>query len=781
MGGALSGCVSTRLLQEQEYLLTRQQIKGTQKVSKQTLAKYYQQPTNTRWLGVPLGLWLYQTGQRSFDQAAIQQRIQQIEATYAAKIAAATGNIKKVQRLQKRRDKKLQAQKKILEQGNLLMRWGEPPTLYSPQKVALTEQNLVAYLRTQGYFDAHVRSEVRLHDRQATVVYYVDENQPYLIEELRLNVSDPALAKLLQAHQAQSLLRKGAGYSQSLLRQERERIYELVSNHGYFSFDRQYIRFDVDTTAVAHKVIIETAIGLPVDRQEHPVTHIEQVKWTVDESQPEATPPAAPVEHQGIIFRQVDPYLAPKLLVSKLPFQLPRLYQRKDWLETQRRLARLGIFKYVNITYEASADGGLVPHIYTAPAERFQLSNELGLQVSNWLPRPFFKLSLASKNLFRTLETMTLSTNVGVEGVTATTAQQGFSSSQGLGIDLSVAWPQFFLPLRSATYTYLEAFDPATKLSIGYDFVQRPEYTQDTFKGAMSYTWRDRGCGSYEAVPLRIDLTDTKDMSPAFGAKLKKLEAQGSNLPHTFEPSWISLLSLRTTFLHQPAAKTDRSYSLLELFLESGGALPSLLNLSSVMPQLTYHQYAKLNLLYSQHVPIYANTVFAYRLHSGIAYAYGQYKVLPYDRYYFLGGSNDMRAWAPRSLGPGTYTPPKKAAVKRDPEQRGEFLLQGSVELRQKLIGFLAGALFIDAGNIWNLRDATRTCPGGQFSFDSFYKEVAVGAGLGLRLDFQLIVLRLDVGFKLYDPAQPPGARFISPTRGDLRRPVFNFGIGYPF
>jgi outer membrane protein assembly factor BamA len=196
------------------------------------------------------------------------------------------------------------------------------------------------------------------------------------------------------------------------------------------------------------------------------------------------------------------------------------------------------------------------------------------------------------------------------------------------------------------------------------------------------------------------------------------------------------------------------------------------------MPQLTHYQYIKLDMGYSQHIPIRPGTVFAYCVKTGIGYAYGREKVLPYSRYYFLGSSNGMRAWHPHSLGPGSYSPPKEADAKQSLEQLGEFLLQGSVELRQQLVGALEGALFVDAGNIWTLRDAMRQ--EGKFRCQNFYKEIAVGTGVGLRFNFKLLVLRLDAGLKLYDPARPSGKRFV----GDQlfsNKPVLSLGIDYPF
>ena len=776
--------MATRLLKEDEYLLGKRQIKGTQKVSKQTLAKYYQHQPNTTWLGIPWKRWAYQVGQRHFDKASIRQRIAQIEADFDAKIVAAAGDAQRVQRLEKKRAKKIQVQKKRLKEGNFLMQWGEAPVIYSPQQRQLTEKNLLAYLHSKGYFKAQVSSTVELRNQRASITYHIQENQPYLIGALRLYTPDQAIEKLLQTHQQQSLLKEGASYDQEVLWQERERIYELLSNHGYFNFERQYIRFEVDTTAADNSVVIETVVAIPVGSQAYPVAHIDQVVWDVEEDQPEESSQKVSTSYGGITFRHLSPQFNLRTLANKLPICPPQLYRKQDLIETQRRLTRLGMFKYVNITYDMADNGRLVPHIYTSPVDRFQLANEIGLQVSYWLPRPFHKLSLASKNLLGTLETLTLATHVGIEGVSAATDEKSFTSSQALGVDLSLSWPQFLLPINDTTQARLERFNPATTLSAGYDFTQRPDYEQNTFKGVLICTWQDQASGAYEWIPLRTDWIDTK-VSRRFQNRLDKLKKRGNNLYRVFKPSWSSLFSFKSTFREEPVSDTDLSYWLLELFFESAGTLQNFFDLQMIMPELAHYKYAKLNFVHSQHIPILSSTVFAYRTHTGIANPYGEYKVLPYDRYYFVGGANDMRAWAPRSLGPGTYSPRQSANDKYQPDQPGELLLQGSAELRQQLGGFLEGALFVDVGNTWTLREDGR--PGGQFSFQDFYKAIAVGTGIGIRFKFSFLVLRLDLGLKLYDPGRSPGDRFIGHKLalnkhwGLPGQAVYNIGIGYPF
>lgn len=735
-----------------------------------------QQQPNVTWLGMPWRLWSYQLGQRRFDRDRIRQRIASIEADFTAKIALAKGDDKKVQHLKKKREKQLQVYKKLLAEGNMLMRWGEAPVFYSLDQRKQTEQNLLVYLQSKSYFDAQVSSVVKLQNQWASVTYHVQENFPYLIKEFRLKTADPLIEKLLKLHWSKSVLKKGAPYDQEVLQQERERIYELLSNHGYFNFDRQYIWFEINKSVSNHSVVIETVVETPVGSQAHPRYHIAQVTWDVDASLSKRISPGASILSGGIIFKNLHSHFNPQVLARKLPLRPPQLYRKKDLFEAHRRLTRLNMFRYVNISYDVTAPESIVPRIHTVPVDRFQLTNELGLQVSQWLPMPFYKLALTSKNLFGRLETLQLATHVGVEGLSATAYEKRISSSDEVGVDLSLSWPQFLFPLSDATRDYLERFNPQTELSVGYNFNRRPAYTQNVFNSFLSYTWQGQAYGTYEFIPFRVDLLDTYHLSEVLEQRLEMFRKQRNNLYESFQPSWVSLFSFRSRFCNKPETPTDRSYWGLELFFESGGALQNFFDLRKIMPNLTYYKYAKLKCNYSQYIPIRPSTILAYCVNAGIASPYGESKVLPYNRYYFIGGRNDIRAWSPRSLGPGTYSPPE-SRDKFHVEQPGELLLHGSVELRQQLVGALEGALFVDMGNVWTLRQDGRL--GGQFSQD-FYKALALGTGVGMRLNFGFLVLRLDLGLKLYDPILPLGERFVGHKLA-LSQAVFNFGIGYPF
>ena len=289
-------------------------------------------------------------------------------------------------------------------------------------------------------------------------------------------------------------------------------------------------------------------------------------------------------------------------------------------------------------------------------------------------------------------------------------------------------------------------------------------------------------------------------ISNEFSQQLDELRKEGNNLWRTFKPSLVLSTSFSiTNNYNQYGFGGNKSAAFWKNNIEVGGTVLNLFPVSYLdSTGLELYKYIKLSTDFRKYVTLNPRTQFAYRANFGIAKSYAANAVIPYEKYFFAGGSNSNRAWRPRRLGPGSYFPSVASKVDYSDkyEQPGEILIETSMEIRTKLIKFVQGAAFIDAGNIWmTQKDPDR--PGAEFNLNTFYKEIAVGAGLGLRLDFTFLLLRFDLGFKIYNPALPKGIRFI----GDLMETrseeieqkygingdslpdlwVFNLAIGYPF
>jgi outer membrane protein insertion porin family len=777
----IQSCIGTRYLQKNEYLLAQQTIRGNHKVPKAALTLYYQQQTNRTLLGMPIRLWLYEFGKRHFNPQSVEGQIQRTDKYYALKLAKVAGNSNKMAYLAQRKQAKLDRLKKKLKEGNWLMRLGEPPIVYNHHQQALTESNLKNYLQSKGYFDAHVSSTKKIVDRKVYIKYQIQENKPHLIQALRLISPDSRIYKLLQPYEEQSLLKKSQNYDQETLSQERERIYDTLVNQGYWDFSKQYISFQVDTTAYEDRaVVIETIIALPNNTAIHPVYNLDSIVFELNS--PLLAEPNHTISYQGVFFKHIDHHFNPDAISKKIPLQKGQLYQRNKITQTQKSLNRLDIFNYVHIKTDTTDNNHLTTYIQANLAEKFQLSNEIGIEMTKLAPKPFYELSFRSRNLFKHLETLTLLTKLSIEAVGHRPNQKTFYGNRNFNVDIDLSLPQFLFPVAEKLQTWLNLHKPSTTFKLGYDFDRRnlgyagnePDYNRYVIKALLNYAWEATKNVSFELTPLNVNLIHGV-LSKEFNAALEANKAKGDHSYRMYKSSLLSSFSLKTTLQKLPLVNEQSTYTACELLLESGGTLHNFIDFKKLFgDKLSYYKYLKFYTNFIQYIPLHANTKLAYQINIGIVYPYDQYKILPYDKYYFAGGLNSNRAWPAKSLGPGSYQPTTKL---QSEERAGELCFQGNIELRQKLVSFLEGALFMDIGNIWMLSKQLQ--PAKNFHWDRFYREIAIGVGIGTRFDFKFFLLRLDIGMRLYDPGRPPKQRLLPKHRFEDFK--INIGLGYPF
>jgi outer membrane protein assembly factor BamA len=400
------------------------------------------------------------------------------------------------------------------------------------------------------------------------------------------------------------------------------------------------------------------------------------------------------------------------------------------------------------------------------------------------------------RNVFGGLEVFETSIRAAIEG------QSGFAdvgkvyASQEFNANASLLFPQILFPgpLRFR----FNRLSPRTRLIGGLNFTNRPEYRRLTFRGAMNYTFQKDLKHTFIVAPIDANLVNTPFLSDTFRVTLDTLERQGSNLKRSFQRTFYSSINATYTFNNNPGGQTKEA-RYHRIYAESGGTL---LNLASLISSnfkndsiegIQLSRFFKFSHDFRYYLPAGRRSNWAFRLHTGIASPYGHSTVMPYERYFFVGGSNSIRAWPSRRLGPGGDLNPVRTddgTLNYDLlyrfEQPGDILLEASVEYRFDIISFLEGAFFVDAGNVWIWRSQFNK-PEGVFRLNQFYKQIAIGPGVGLRLDFSFLIVRLDMGVKGYDPGKPVGQRWMI-NQINSRWPfvarqqaVFNVGIGYPF
>ena len=792
----LSGCLGTRYLQKDEYLIYNQKIKGNDETSKEKLTEFYKQKKNKRIPILNLSPWVYfyQWGMKSYDPTKLEQKKQETSDHFNQKIAKYNvEKPRKAGRLTDKKTKKLDKIDRSINEGNFLMRLGEPLAIFDQILADATMEQINTYLNTQGFFEAKTDLRLRIEDKLVFISYIIEEGQSHVIDTIIYNTGDPNIDGLIEQSREESLIEVGERYNQENLTNERARIERLLQDNGYYGFSRQYINYVVDTTVGKHKIAIELKILKPSENTNHKIYTIDSVVFTTDVTSAAGNLKRFHEVYNGITYKYVKDSYSKKILDRRV-FQYPdQRYSRTDMLETQRQLLNLDNFKFVNINYDTIGNR-FITNIFTSPLKKYQMTNEAGVNVTEGLPGPFYNLTLITRNVFKGLENLEISGTIGYEGVASATDRSKVYTSLEMGAFMSLIFPQFLLPFRPSLKSRFGQFNPKTTFSAGFAFTNRNEYKRAGFNTYINYSWQKNLEKLFNVRIADVSLIKSTIKDPTFQEALDDIKARGNNFWRTFEPSLVLSTNFsKTRNFNQYTSYLSRKAAFLKYSIEAGGSILNLMDVDFLdTTGLALYKYVKVTGDFRKYQAISPKTKIAYRIRAGIATSYASNDVLPYEKYLFIGGSNSNRAWRPRRLGPGSfanvdtlYADTGLVLQYNDNfEQPGELLLEANFELRTQVIGFFHTALFVDAGNIWTLsKDEQR--PGANFEFNRFYKEIAIGAGIGARFDFTFLLLRLDMGFRIYDPSLPAGYRWFTKYNTDnitgFDKVIFNLAIGYPF
>jgi hypothetical protein len=687
---------------------------------------------------------------------------------------------------------KLESLDKNLEYGNALMRTGNPVVLLDSSLVEKSRKNMKGYLINHGFFDAEVDFNITTKDKKASISYEIEENKPYILDSVYTRIDNSEIQGLISSFSSNSFLKKGQIYNQDNITEERNRLEELLKNKGYYMFSKSYINFIAYQDTAAKSIRIEQVIQKPAFAESHQVYTLDSISLQINPPSDEFADRRILTKYQGIDFSFYRDRYSAKILASRIQLQKGKPYNRIEALETQRLINSLDLFRFVNITFDTLGTS-LNAAIYTQPNQKYQLTNQLGMTITEQLPGPFFSTALRNRNFFRAGELLELNFRAGLEGVASATGQGVYQSSE-INTSLSVIFPRFLIPFSPKTLQQYGKYNPNTRVQFGYLSTNRPEYNRNAINGQLGYTWSTRNNRqSFTINAADVSYIRTPYIQDEFLGILENLQNDGNNLIWSFLPSLISSFSGQTLInFNRYGDFSARKASLLRVFGESGGTTLNFTNVRrNDSPEIDYanFQWLKGQVDYRRYYPISKKQTLAYRLNFGMARPYGvSAGILPYEKYFFAGGGTSIRAWQARRLGPGSSTPITGPGGNYDyrNEQPAEMILESMFEYRRKLFSYFDMAVFLDAGNSWMIgRDDAR--PGADFRYDRFYKEIAVGTGVGLRMDFDFLVIRLDLAIKALDPARQEGERWIldnirfNKPLGEKGQTVFNFGIGYPF
>lgn len=800
----MTGCYGLRYLKKDQYLIYQQKIKGNKQTSTEDLQELFKEKRNKRIPIIQMSpyIYFYQWGLKSYDKDKLVSKRDSIKTAYDRMIRQDSSDQKDVNKLTRKKNKKIEKIDRSIENGNFLMRLGEPLAVYDSSQIEATRQQMETYLFNKGFFNSDVKLNVEKKDKLCFITYNVKEGRPDIIDSIDYITPNPVMDSLLAATMDDANIRKGDKYDQDKLVSEQERIEQLFQDNGFYDFNRQYIVCRVDTQILgSYKTAIQFIIDKPDRMSDYRIFTIDSVIFTTDVTNTPANFKRFSENYNGVTYRYIKDVYSKRILDRRVFLYPGQLYSRSNTIETQRQLLNLDNFKFVNINYDTTGNH-FIANIFTSPLTKYQETNEIGLEVTQGFPGPFYDLSLKVRNVFGGLENLEISGRVGYEGVASAANPSKIYSSTEAGGQFNLTFPQFILPISNKVKSHLGQYNPKTSITTGFSYTNRPEYKRNNLNSRIFYSWQKDLKKFYNASLADISLIKS-NLDPAFQQQLDTLRAEGNNLWRTFKPSLVlsSNFSVTNNY-NQYGTAQSKSAAFWKNYVETGGSILNFFDIDYLDPSgLELYKYIKFSTDYRKYESITPNTQFAFRANFGIAKSYAPNGVLPYEKYFFAGGSNSIRAWRPRRLGPGSYFPSASDGSYTDKyEQPGELLIQTSAELRTHLIKFMQGAVFVDAGNIWMLeKDAKR--PGAEFDLNRFYREIAVGAGMGLRFDFTFLLLRFDLGFKIYNPALPKEIRFIGDQlSADLPSieekygitnlsklntlnylSVLNLAIGYPF
>ncbi len=840
-----TGCVAPKNLQN-EYLLTAQTVRGNRAIPNDQLESLIPQKPNRRVLGLPITppLWFYQIGLRRYDREAVLRELQaktnefeqQSQLLTNQSGAEASEALKRLNRRYGRQLKKLRVK---AEQGNWLMRnLGEPPVYFVRRDAEVNAAKMRSYLENNGFFNASTTFTLdTLRRRQIRVNYLVNERAAFHLRTINYQIADPRIDSLVRQSLDASTLKVGDRFSFDKLSAEKVRLETLLRDKGYFTFSRQYIRAtDVDTTSritdqrdaddsLYRRVDVLVQILNPPGGSAHPIYQVGDVAVRIspDETQPLAQTTLDTVRRNGITYLLNGRNISARLLDSKIRIRPGVLYSLTDYRDTQRQLFLLNQFKFVNVNFTDTTARRLSTLITATPLDKYEYTFEGGFfvlyQSQNNTPGPFGNLTFRVRNLFGGLENLETSVRYGVEAQTGFAGSDRAYQAHELGVTTSLIFPQILFPGR-LRFRFV-SYNPRTQISLGYTNTYRPDFIRSLLRTTVGYNWQKTPAQQFNVFIADVNLINAgagfdSGISRLFEQQLDEDRDRGGTLYLSFRRSFASGVSFSYTYNTNTIGQNRRA-NFFRVVAESGGTTLNFfrdeqlrrLFRTTDTTGLQYYKYLRLNVDYRHYVPLRPRTTLAFRVNSGLVYGYGPGGAAPYEKLFFAGGSNSIRAWLPRRLGPGAELPRSTAteSLNNSPdrtgqfiytfEKPGDFLLEGSAELRGRLFKLLAdvdGAFFIDAGNVWRLPSKSGS-PLGEFRLNSFIPQIAVGTGVGVRLDFSFFIVRLDGGIKVWDPArryidsdgQLIDDRFILPKFSLSRLSkgpnplVINFGIGYPF
>lgn len=676
---------------------------------------------------------------------------------------------------------------------NLRDKNGEPPVLLSQVDLQQNITILQNYAENKGYFHAKVTGDTIVKKKKASAEYTIETGEQYKINTVQFPTDTSELSKAISETVNNTLLKKGAPFDLDAIKGERTRIDALLKEKGFYFFSPDYLLIQTDSTIGNNQVNMHMVVKPDAPREARQIYRINDVfiyaGYSLDADRIDTLKTMAKTfEGYKIIDRRER--FKPRLIEEAMQFEPGDIYNRTDHNRTLSRLINLNVFKFVKNNFEVVPVDSpkLDAYYYLTPSPAKSLRAEFTtITRSNNLNGSQINLSWQFRNLFRNGTQMNLTAYVGSD-IQFSGAFKGYNTYR-TGAEALFSMPRFVLPFT--TLHKRGPFAPRTLIRAGYDILNRRQlYTLNSYRLEHGYAWKKTLEKSHELYPISISYVQPLNVTRAFDS-LKTLFV---GLKRIVDPQFI--LGTRYEYLlNQQASGIQKLNSFyFNGTVDLSGNIAGLLTGANVKRNDTaklfntpFAQYIKLEADVRYYRKIGMKSTWANRIDVGLGLPYGNSVEIPYIKQFFIGGNNSLRGFRSRSVGPGTFFPvpangDPNAII---PDQTGDIKLEMNTEFRPHISGPLYGAIFLDAGNIWLKNDTMFTNkPGSKFT-SKFLSQLAIDAGVGVRLDITLFVIRLDVAFPLRKPwVVPP----LVLRQIDFRDPawrrqnlVFNLAIGYPF
>lgn len=688
-----------------------------------------------------------------------------------------------------------------------IQRVGTPPVIYDSTLTLASMEQLHMALSNRGYMKNTVtyRVDADTVKRKARVDYDITLGEPYYIRSIDYEIPDAVLHELILADSSHFTVHPGDLLDYTRLDEWRQKITERLRNLGYYAFNKEYITFMADTAADSRAVDLTLNTRDPYRNDhmpyytEHEPFYVRDVIYVTDYDPVEMHDGYSGMDtvvmRDGVkVFRGEEHYLRLDIIDECNHIEPGELYNAEDINRTYRALGRLGVLKQINIDVRpvGEVDGVLMVDAWVLLQRDKTQTVSVSLEGTNSEGDLGFGVGVdyEHRNIFKGSEVLSAKTKVSYESISGDLGGLINNNYSEYSTEVGVTFPKFMFPLLKRSFK--RKVQASTAFSVNLDYQARPEYTRVIAGGAWRYQWAERSRRLSHTLTLFdlsvISVPKTKDDFFNNLDSIKNPQLYYSYKDHLIMRMGYSFYRTNKAEMSvQQMGHFQRDVFTIRANVETAGNLLYGLSHLSKQKADTDGSFKALGIRYSQYVKADADYAFthyldrrqsiAFHVGAGIAIPYGNSEVLPFEKRFYSGGANSVRGWGVRTLGPGSYA--SNDSLPNFYYQCGDIRFDVSLEYRAKLFWVVELGLFLDAGNIWTIKDYENQ-QGGVFKFNKFYEQIAAAYGAGIRLDFKYFLVRVDMGMKAHNPASGQEHwPLLHPKFG--RDSEFHFSVGYPF